>query len=93
METDRGSTIIKQSHLLDTKTVWLEKEALNVRFAELGNPTNQTVLLLHGVPENLQCWSCGAMALPYGDGLTAPPSNEDIARVAVGTLMNPERGI
>jgi len=35
----------------------------------------------------------GMLALPYGDGLNAPPSNEDIARVAVGTLMNPERHI
>lgn len=35
----------------------------------------------------------GMLALPYGAGLTAPPSNEDIARVAVSTLMNPERHI
>ena len=26
---------------------------------------------------------------PYGDGLNAPPSNEDIARVASGVLVNP----
>ena len=31
----------------------------------------------------------GVLALPYGDGLNAPPSNEDIARVAVATLTNP----
>ena len=35
----------------------------------------------------------GMLALPYGDGLNAPPSNEDIARVAVGSLMNPGRHI
>lgn len=35
----------------------------------------------------------GMLTLPYGDGLNAPPSNEDIARVAVGTLMNPEKHI
>ena len=35
----------------------------------------------------------GILALPYGDGLNAPPSNEDIARVAVSSLMNPERHI
>lgn len=35
----------------------------------------------------------GMLTLPYGDGLTAPPSNEDIARLAVGTLMNPEKHI
>jgi NAD(P)H dehydrogenase (quinone) len=29
------------------------------------------------------------MALPLGDGLNAPPSNEDIARVIVGGLIDP----
>ena len=31
----------------------------------------------------------GQMMLPLGDGLNAPPSNEDIARVACGVLANP----
>jgi len=31
----------------------------------------------------------GLMGLPLGDGLNAPPSNEDIARVIVGVLTNP----
>ena len=31
----------------------------------------------------------GIMPLPLGDGLNAPPSNEDIARVVVGTLTDP----
>jgi len=33
----------------------------------------------------------GIMPLPFGDGtsLNAPPSNEDIARVVVGTLLDP----
>jgi len=31
----------------------------------------------------------GRMALPLGEGLNAPPSNEDIARVIVGGLTNP----
>jgi NAD(P)H dehydrogenase (quinone) len=31
----------------------------------------------------------GVMAMPLGDGLNAPPSNEDIARVIVGALTNP----
>lgn len=31
----------------------------------------------------------GLMAIPLGDGLNAPPSNEDIARVVVGALTNP----
>jgi len=31
----------------------------------------------------------GLMALPLGEALNAPPSNEDIARVIVGVLTNP----
>lgn len=31
----------------------------------------------------------GLMAMPLGDGLNAPPSNEDIARVIVGALIDP----
>jgi NAD(P)H dehydrogenase (quinone) len=31
----------------------------------------------------------GVMMIPLGEGLNAPPSNEDIARVVVGTLTNP----
>ncbi len=31
----------------------------------------------------------GMMVMPLGQGLNAPPSNEDIARVIVGTLTNP----
>ncbi|HEX2916317.1 MAG TPA: NmrA family NAD(P)-binding protein [Chloroflexia bacterium] len=31
----------------------------------------------------------GIMMLPLGEGLNAPPSNEDIARVIAGTLANP----
>ena len=31
----------------------------------------------------------GLMALPLGNGLNAPPSNEDIARVIAGVLTNP----
>ena len=49
-------TTAKQSRLLDTKTVRLNKLGLNVRYAELGDPTKPSVLLLHGVPENLQAW-------------------------------------
>ena len=46
----------KQSRLLVTKTVRLKKQELNVRYAELGDPAKPPVLLLHGVPENLQAW-------------------------------------
>ncbi|MCZ6890617.1 MAG: alpha/beta hydrolase [Gammaproteobacteria bacterium] len=45
-----------QNHLLATRTVRLKKYGLDVRYAELGDPANPPVLLLHGVPENLQCW-------------------------------------
>lgn len=31
----------------------------------------------------------GLLAIPLGDGLNAPPSNEDVARVIVGALVNP----
>ncbi|MEW6037736.1 MAG: NmrA family NAD(P)-binding protein [Pseudomonadota bacterium] len=31
----------------------------------------------------------GMMPMPLGEGLNAPPSNEDIARVVVGALTNP----
>jgi uncharacterized protein YbjT (DUF2867 family) len=31
----------------------------------------------------------GMMVMPLGQGLNAPPSNEDIARVVVGALTNP----
>ena len=32
----------------------------------------------------------GMLPLPFGDGLNAPPSNEDIGRVAAGLLADPE---
>ena len=35
----------------------------------------------------------GMMSLPLGDGLNAPPSNEDIARVIVGALVDPARHV
>jgi len=49
-------TMKKQNRLLDTKTVRLNKLDLNVRYAELGDSTHPTLLLMHGVPENLQGW-------------------------------------
>ena len=35
----------------------------------------------------------GMMPMPLGEGLNAPPSNEDIARVIVGALINPANHI
>ncbi len=61
-DSDRSSSlrnrdeITTQSRLLLTQTVRLKKEGINVRYAELGDPTKPSVLLLHGVPENLQAW-------------------------------------
>ncbi|SHJ19709.1 alpha/beta fold hydrolase [Aquimarina spongiae] len=51
MKTNR-----QHSKLLKTRNVQLQKLGLNIRYAELGNPVNPTVLLLHGVPENLYAW-------------------------------------
>ncbi|MFK5974556.1 MAG: alpha/beta hydrolase [Flavobacteriaceae bacterium] len=52
----KSITSTKKNHLLDTKTVWLNKFNLNIRYAELGEKTKPTMLLLHGVPENLHSW-------------------------------------
>lgn len=46
----------QKSRLLNTKTVRLLKLGLSIRYAELGNRNNPTILLLHGVPENLHTW-------------------------------------
>ncbi len=56
MKAEHRDTMAKQNRLLATKTVRLKKEELNVRYAELGDPANPPVRLLHGVPENLQAW-------------------------------------
>ncbi len=45
-----------RNQLLITQTVRLQKEGINVRYAELGDPLKPAVLLLHGVPENLHAW-------------------------------------
>ncbi len=61
-DSDRSSSlrnrdeITTQSRLLLTQTVRLRKEGIKVRYAELGDPSNPSVILLHGVPENLQAW-------------------------------------
>ena len=48
--------ITKTNQLLVTKTVKLKKINSIIRYAELGNKSKPTILLLHGVPENLQAW-------------------------------------
>ncbi len=76
------------NRLLDTKTMRLDRSGLNVPYAELGDPANPPLSLLHGVPENLQCWYAVAPLLaekyhvlaldwPGFGGSDALPSSED----------------
>ena len=51
MKTNR-----QHSRLLNTKKVRIQRLGLNIRYAELGSSDKTTILLLHGVPENLQTW-------------------------------------
>ena len=44
------------SALLPTTTLRLDKAGKQIRYSQLGNPENPPLLLLHGVPENLQAW-------------------------------------
>ena len=46
----------ENSKLLITKNVRIQKFGINIRYAELGHSGNPKILLLHGVPENLQTW-------------------------------------
>ncbi|NAS12228.1 alpha/beta fold hydrolase [Poritiphilus flavus] len=46
----------QESRLLSTRHVRIQKYGLNIRYAELGDRNDPTILLLHGVPENLQTW-------------------------------------
>ena len=55
--------ITTQNDLLVTQTVRLKKEGISVRYAELGDASKPSVLLLHGVPENLQAWYAVAPVL------------------------------
>jgi pimeloyl-ACP methyl ester carboxylesterase len=52
----KHNTTTKQNRLLDTKRVHLNKFNINLRYSELGDPNNPPIILLHGVPENLQSW-------------------------------------
>ncbi|MEH6535032.1 MAG: alpha/beta hydrolase [Psychroserpens sp.] len=51
MKTDN-----KTNQLLVTKTVKLNKNKSIIRYAELGDISKPTIILLHGVPENLHAW-------------------------------------
>jgi len=50
------------------------------------NPGLFAFMYLLGLPAVVHF---GKLMAPFGEGRNAPPSNEDIARVAVGTLINP----
>jgi uncharacterized protein YbjT (DUF2867 family) len=50
------------------------------------NPGIFAFMYLLGLPAIVHL---GLLAAPFGDGKNAPPSNEDIARVAAGVLANP----
>jgi pimeloyl-ACP methyl ester carboxylesterase len=51
------------TRLLATTTVRLEREGTVIRYAELGDDKKPPLLLLHGVPENLQSWYAAAPLL------------------------------
>jgi pimeloyl-ACP methyl ester carboxylesterase len=53
MKTDK---ITKTNQLLVTQTVTLNKNNSIIRYAELGDNSKPTIILLHGVPENLHAW-------------------------------------
>lgn len=50
------------------------------------NPGLFAFVYLLGLPAIVHL---GMLAAPFGNGLNAPPSNEDIGRVAAGVLINP----
>ena len=54
-----------QNQLLATKTVKLKTNNSIIRYAELGDKSNPTIILLHGVPENLQAWYAVAPMLSH----------------------------
>ena len=51
------------SSLLKTSKVRLNRSGMQIRYAELGDKTKPVVMMLHGVPENLQCWYAAAPLL------------------------------
>ncbi len=56
LNTLSANSTASQSALMPTQIVRLKNANLNVRYAKLGDPQNPAVILLHGVPENLQAW-------------------------------------
>lgn len=75
---------------LHTREVWFSDQLLsllpesNVTFINPGFFADNDLQTLPFVAQ------LGLLPLPYGDGRNAPPSNEDIARVAAALLANPD---
>jgi len=53
---ERITSIENSGHLLPTKSTKLKKEGIKIHFSEMGDPSKPPLILLHGVPENLQAW-------------------------------------
>ncbi|WP_296385263.1 alpha/beta hydrolase [Winogradskyella sp.] len=60
-----------QNHLLDTKKIYLNKFDINLRYAELGDIKRPPIILLHGVPENLNAWYAVAPQLSKNNRVLA----------------------
>ena len=56
LSPSRASSKARPGRLLATETVRLQKQGVQVRYAELGDSEKPPLILLHGVPENLQAW-------------------------------------
>lgn len=79
---DHPSFATRQTWLLDQLMPLIPRVA--VTFVNPGWFADNYMQLLEPIAQ------LGVMPLPLGQGLNAPPSNEDIARVVVGALAHPE---
>ena len=60
-----------ENHLLSTKKIYLNKFDINLRYADLGSSKNPPIILLHGVPENLNSWYAVAPLLAKNNRVLA----------------------
>lgn len=77
-------SLMTRSHWLTDKLFELMPDTAHVTV----NPGFFADNYMHLVPTAAQM---GVLPFPTAGGLNAPPSNEDIARVAVGALLDPHR--
>ena len=61
-----GHTMAKQNRLLVTKTVRLNEEGLNIRYAELGDGRTRRCCYCMAFPESARLVRCGARFWPSG---------------------------